>query len=90
VWRREASTFSIAYNAFKPGVAAQGRRYHVAGLPVVGGSVLFISFQSVASLLTGLPLQLLLLLAGGDQNSLKHYFKTQFADQTFRGLYHWN
>ena len=90
VWRREASTFSIAYNAFKPGVAAQGRRYHVAGLPVVGGSVLFISFQSIASLLTGLPLQLLLLLAGGDQNSLKHYFKTQFADQTFRGLYHWN
>lgn len=24
------------------------------------------------------------------QNSFKHYLKMQYADQTFRGLYHWN
>jgi len=24
------------------------------------------------------------------QNSLRHYLKMQYADQTFRGLYHWN
>jgi cellulose synthase/poly-beta-1,6-N-acetylglucosamine synthase-like glycosyltransferase len=29
-------------------------------------------------------------LAGSQQNSLKHYLKMQYADQTFRGLYHWN
>ena len=24
------------------------------------------------------------------QNGLRHYLKMQYADQTFRGLYHWN
>jgi cellulose synthase/poly-beta-1,6-N-acetylglucosamine synthase-like glycosyltransferase len=65
--------------------------WHLQGiLPVGGGSVLFNSLQGVSRLLTGLPVDLALFLEGGDQNSLKHYFKAQFADQTFRGLYHWN
>ncbi len=29
-------------------------------------------------------------LAYAPQSGLRHYFKMQFADQTFRGLYHWN
>ena len=29
-------------------------------------------------------------LAFAPQNGLKHYLKMQYADQTFRGLYHWN
>ncbi len=29
-------------------------------------------------------------LALAPQNDLKHYLKMQYADQTFRGLYHWN
>ena len=44
----------------------------------------------IASLIAGLPAQLAAFLAGGQQNSLKHYLKMQYADQTFRGLYHWN
>jgi cellulose synthase/poly-beta-1,6-N-acetylglucosamine synthase-like glycosyltransferase len=55
-----------------------------------GGSVLFNSLQGVSRLLTGLPINLAFFLVGNDPNSLKHYFKAQFADQTFRGLYHWN
>ena len=30
------------------------------------------------------------LLALASQNGLKHYLKMQYADQTFKGLYHWN
>ena len=30
------------------------------------------------------------LLAFASSNGLRHYLKAQFADQTFRGLYHWN
>ena len=52
--------------------------------------MLFNSLQSVSSLIAGLPTQLALLVAGAPQNGLKHYLKAQFADQTFRGLYHWN
>jgi cellulose synthase/poly-beta-1,6-N-acetylglucosamine synthase-like glycosyltransferase len=29
-------------------------------------------------------------LAFASPNSLRHYLKMQYADQTFRGLYHWN
>jgi cellulose synthase/poly-beta-1,6-N-acetylglucosamine synthase-like glycosyltransferase len=29
-------------------------------------------------------------LAFAPQNGLRHYLKMQYADQTFRGLYHWN
>ena len=37
-----------------------------------------------------MPAQVAALLVGVQQNSLKHYLKMQYADQTFRGLYHWN
>ncbi len=30
------------------------------------------------------------LLVFAPQNGLKHYLKMQYADQTFKGLYHWN
>ena len=30
------------------------------------------------------------MLAFAPQNSLRHYLKMQYADQTFQGLYHWN
>jgi cellulose synthase/poly-beta-1,6-N-acetylglucosamine synthase-like glycosyltransferase len=30
------------------------------------------------------------LVAFASQNGLKHYLKMQYADQTFKGLYHWN
>ncbi len=30
------------------------------------------------------------LLAFASQNGLRHYLKMQYADQTFKGLYHWN
>jgi cellulose synthase/poly-beta-1,6-N-acetylglucosamine synthase-like glycosyltransferase len=52
--------------------------------------VLFNSLQSVSSLLTGSALQTALLFAGGAPGGLKHYLKMQYADQTFKGLYHWN
>ena len=40
-------------------------------------------------MLAGLPAQAAPFLAI-QQNSFKHYLKMQYADQTFRGLYHWN
>jgi cellulose synthase/poly-beta-1,6-N-acetylglucosamine synthase-like glycosyltransferase len=39
--------------------------------------------------LSGLPTHAASFLAV-QQNSFKHYLKMQYADQTFRGLYHWN
>jgi hypothetical protein len=29
-------------------------------------------------------------LAFAQQNGLRHYFQSHYADQTFKGLYHWN
>jgi cellulose synthase/poly-beta-1,6-N-acetylglucosamine synthase-like glycosyltransferase len=46
--------------------------------------------NSAPSLLDGLHTQLAALLAFAPQNSLRHYLKMQYADQTFKGLYHWN
>ncbi len=45
----------------------------------------------IASLGAGLPAHAGVLLAALQQNNgFKHYLKMQYADQTFRGLYHWN
>jgi cellulose synthase/poly-beta-1,6-N-acetylglucosamine synthase-like glycosyltransferase len=44
----------------------------------------------IPSLLGGLPSHVPAILAVQQQNSFKHYLKMQYADQTFRGLYHWN
>jgi hypothetical protein len=46
--------------------------------------------NSTASLLHGLTVRMTPLLAFVSQNSLRHYLKMQYADQTFKGLYHWN
>ena len=46
--------------------------------------------NSIPLLLDGLHTQLAALLAFAPQNSLRHYLKMQYADQTFKGLYHWN
>jgi cellulose synthase/poly-beta-1,6-N-acetylglucosamine synthase-like glycosyltransferase len=36
------------------------------------------------------PARQVALLAFAPQNGLRHYLKMQYADQTFKGLYHWN
>jgi cellulose synthase/poly-beta-1,6-N-acetylglucosamine synthase-like glycosyltransferase len=46
--------------------------------------------NSIPSLLDGLHTQLAALVAFAPQNSLRHYLKMQYADETFKGLYHWN
>jgi len=43
-----------------------------------------------AGTLKALPAQAAVYLAFASQNGLRHYLKSQFGDQTFRGLYHWN
>ncbi len=40
--------------------------------------------------LAGLPLHIAAYLSFAPQNGLRHYLKMQYADQTFKGLYHWN
>ena len=45
---------------------------------------------SAAGPLGGLPAQVAVWLDFASQNGLRHYIKTQFIDQTFKGLYHWN
>jgi cellulose synthase/poly-beta-1,6-N-acetylglucosamine synthase-like glycosyltransferase len=37
-----------------------------------------------------MPAQVAAFVAAAQQNTLKHYLKMQYGDQTFRGLYHWN
>jgi cellulose synthase/poly-beta-1,6-N-acetylglucosamine synthase-like glycosyltransferase len=46
--------------------------------------------NSSASSLISLTRHTAAFLALAPQNDLKHYLKMQYADQTFRGLYHWN
>jgi cellulose synthase/poly-beta-1,6-N-acetylglucosamine synthase-like glycosyltransferase len=46
--------------------------------------------NSTASLLHGFTVRMTPLLAFVSQNGLRHYLKMQYADQTFKGLYHWN
>jgi cellulose synthase/poly-beta-1,6-N-acetylglucosamine synthase-like glycosyltransferase len=60
-----------------------------------GGSTLFSALfaslnPAASSLLSELTRQAIAHLAFASQNGLKHYLKMQYADQTFRGLYHWN
>ncbi len=40
--------------------------------------------------LAGLPLHIVDDLSFASQNGLRHYLKMQYADTTFKGLYHWN
>jgi cellulose synthase/poly-beta-1,6-N-acetylglucosamine synthase-like glycosyltransferase len=44
----------------------------------------------VADRLSASAARLPALLAIASSNGLRHYLKAQFADQTFKGLYHWN
>jgi cellulose synthase/poly-beta-1,6-N-acetylglucosamine synthase-like glycosyltransferase len=44
----------------------------------------------MTGLFAGLPSQAAALLAVAQQNTLRHYLKSQYADRTFQGLYHWN
>jgi cellulose synthase/poly-beta-1,6-N-acetylglucosamine synthase-like glycosyltransferase len=44
----------------------------------------------VLASLSDVPARIPALLAVASQNSFKHYLKMQYADQTFKGLYHWN
>jgi cellulose synthase/poly-beta-1,6-N-acetylglucosamine synthase-like glycosyltransferase len=45
---------------------------------------------AAAGPLGGLLREISAWLAFAPQSGLRHYLKMQFADQTFRGLYHWN
>ncbi len=59
-----------------------------------GGPALIAAFSTpqlaAASPLGGLFREISAFLAFAPQNGLRHYLKMQFADQTFKGLYHWN
>ena len=44
----------------------------------------------VAEPLAGIAARAPELLAQASQNSFRHYLRMQYADQTFKGLYHWN
>jgi cellulose synthase/poly-beta-1,6-N-acetylglucosamine synthase-like glycosyltransferase len=44
----------------------------------------------IVSMASGLSANAAAYVAAQQQNSFKHYLKMQYADQTFRGLYHWN
>jgi cellulose synthase/poly-beta-1,6-N-acetylglucosamine synthase-like glycosyltransferase len=62
--------------------------------PVRGGTTLFAALAAglnlSSNLLSGLWLRSTAYLAFAPQTGLRHYLKMQYADQTFRGLYHWN
>jgi cellulose synthase/poly-beta-1,6-N-acetylglucosamine synthase-like glycosyltransferase len=47
-------------------------------------------FKSTASLLNGLASRASAYFAFAPQTGLRHYLKMEYADRTFRGLYHWN
>ncbi len=49
-----------------------------------------ISQHAIAGPLGGLLREISGLAAFAPQNSFRHYLKMQYADQTFKGLYHWN
>jgi len=59
-----------------------------------GGSALFDSIAACLNhslnLLAGLAPRLATLFAFEPQSGFRHYLQSQFADQTFKGLYHWN
>ena len=48
------------------------------------------SLNVSASLLRGLQPHAMNLVLFAPQSSFRHYLKMQYADQTFKGLYHWN
>ncbi len=62
--------------------------------PAPGGialpALLITCLNSVAVPLGWLPLRAETLLAFLSQQTLRQYLKMQYADQTFKGLYHWN
>ncbi len=59
-----------------------------------GLTILIAAFTTLelaaAGPLGGLIREISAFLAFAPQNTLRHYFKMQHADQTFKGLYHWN
>ncbi len=59
-----------------------------------GLTILIAAFSTLelaaAGPLGGLIREISAFLAFAPQNSLRHYLKMQYADQTFKGLYHWN
>jgi cellulose synthase/poly-beta-1,6-N-acetylglucosamine synthase-like glycosyltransferase len=65
-----------------------------SGYPACGGSALFAaladSINFAARPLRELSMRMVAHLAFAPQNGLRHYLKMQYADQTFKGLYHWN
>ena len=77
-------------NTTSPVPFAYNERY-----PDRGGSPLFAQLVTLlnpaSSLVRGLPIRVAAHLAFAPQNGLRHYWKAMLnADQTFKGLYHWN
>ena len=64
-------------------------RYYGRGGPILFAP-LVASLNLSASLLSGVPVRIAAWMTFAPQNGLRHYLKMQYADQTFRGLYHWN
>ena len=89
VLRLAVPTAGIAYNALIPAFHLRGARQPLGGLGG-GGSALLISFQCVSSLLTGLPTQLALFLAGSQQNSFRHQVKMLLSDPFSTVRHYWN
>src|SRR5208282_3201562 len=58
-------------------------------LPVLFGAVLT-PLSAVSGSFAGLQKFAAFFLALAPQSGFRHYLKMQYADQTFRGLYHWN
>ena len=74
-----APLFSVAYNG----------SYLSPEAPALISALSSLHFAA-AGPLGGLLREISAWLAFAPQNSFRHYLKMQYADQTFKGLYHWN
>jgi hypothetical protein len=63
-------------------------------ISLFGGIALFVAFtgclNAPAGLASAVARDAASFIALSSQNTLRHFLKSQYADQTFNGLYHWN
>ena len=74
-----APRFSVAYNGSYPSPEAHALISALSSLQF-----------ALAGPLGGLLREISAYLALAPQSGFRHYLKMQYADQTFKGLYHWN
>lgn len=70
---------ALAYNNFHPASEAE---------PLIGA--LLTALTPAIGPLAGLMRQVAVFMAFAPESALHHYLRMQYADQTFKGLYHWN